>query len=275
MSSTVPAFVALTGPDEPIRAEIFSSTARSTPRASPGAGRAQARAASRWPIRAQNARVLVRSYRAIKRAITQLPITPAAEGSRQLSHRRRADPRIATTFAAYYRQLPKLAPGIERLPRVYGVGWAFVRAHDSRVDPRCPAFVAAYQGPAAHDRELCAVASPCASCWSKLPAAETIGSIARRSREQSDALAERCSSMPPRTSRPRRCCGCSSRPALDRSRCSSSIAARSRSKGRPISSGSTGARCAGHPSARSARGHQHRARRARPFALSRAAVMSG
>jgi cyclic beta-1,2-glucan synthetase len=148
------AAVPITGPEDAIRAELFSierleqhaeslaAAQRVAPR--PVAGRPLA-----TRLR-ENGRVLLAAYRAIVSATRDnYPITPAAEWLIDNFHivqdqireiRRDLPPR-------FYRELPKLAEGpLAGYPRVFGLAWAFVAHTDSRFDEQMLCrFVAAYQ----------------------------------------------------------------------------------------------------------------------------------
>jgi cyclic beta-1,2-glucan synthetase len=93
---------------------------------------------------------LVESYRSISRVVDdKAAITPAAEwliDNFHLVERQIREIRLDLP-PSYYRELPKLADGpFARLPRVFGLVWAFVAHTDSRfdVDSWC-AFIHAYQ----------------------------------------------------------------------------------------------------------------------------------
>jgi cyclic beta-1,2-glucan synthetase len=141
-------------PEEPILAELFSVerleqhaqtlAAAQTVTDAPRRGHAVA------PRIAENARVLVESYRELARAIKEeRSITPAAEWlvdnfpivDEQLREIRDDLP------PDYYRELPKLAEGhLQGYPQVFGLAWAYVAHTDSRFDPdSLQRFVRAYQ----------------------------------------------------------------------------------------------------------------------------------
>jgi len=98
----------------------------------------------------ENESVLLRSYRAIARAVGEArAITPAAEWLLDNYHLVEEQIREIRDDLppGYYRQLPKLAGGpLAGYPRVFGIAWAFVAHTDSRFDPEMlRRFVRAYQ----------------------------------------------------------------------------------------------------------------------------------
>jgi len=131
------------GLEEPILAELFSverleQHAR-TLAAAQGVAGAPRRGRAVQPRIAENARVLVESYRDLAAAIkVERSITPAAEWlvdnfpilDEQLREIRDDLP------PGYYRGLPKLDDGhLAGYPRVLGLAWAYVAHTDSRFDP--------------------------------------------------------------------------------------------------------------------------------------------
>jgi cyclic beta-1,2-glucan synthetase len=141
-------------PEEPIRAELFSSERLEQHAESLAAAQTVTTAADAGrpliPRVLENGRVLLEYYRATADAVQhEQAITPAAEWlldnffivEEQLREIRDDLP------AGYYRKLPKLAGGhLEGFPRVFGVAWAYVAHTDSRFDPDVlRGFVSAYQ----------------------------------------------------------------------------------------------------------------------------------
>ena len=194
---------------EPIRAELFSlerleehaqslaTAQRVTP--SPRRGRRL------LPQVEENARVLLRSYRAIAGAIREdLAITPAAEWLVDNFHlvedqlhsiRQDLPPR-------FYRELPKLGDGpLAGFPRVYGIAWAYVAHTDSRFDPDAlRRFVRAYQRVQPLTiGELWAVAITL-----RVVLIENLRRLAERMardrehRQEADALADQLLALPPK-----------------------------------------------------------------------------
>ena len=140
--------------DELIREELFSADrlkhhAKSLAHAQPISPRKRGSGELARRLR-DNERVLLNSYRAIADSVERgNPITPAAEWV--LDNYHIIEEQIFEVRGdlppGYQRQLPKLSAGhFMGLPRVFGVGWAYVAHTDSRFDSDllCQ-FVAAYQ----------------------------------------------------------------------------------------------------------------------------------
>ncbi len=154
MSATLSPIPVFSEPEEPIRAELFSSErleqhAETLAAAQTISSRADA-GRPLIPRVLENGRVLLDYYRATALSIQQdQVITPAAEWlvdnffivEEQLREIRDDLP------VGFYRKLPKLSAGhLEGYPRVFGVAWAFVAHTDSRFDPDLlRSFVMAYQ----------------------------------------------------------------------------------------------------------------------------------
>ncbi len=138
----------------PIRAELlsaeqleqFAGTLAAEQRVHPG----------KWPGRRllprlrENARVLLRSHRAIEETSRQTrAVSPAAEWLLNNFHIVEEQVREIQEDLppGFYRELPKLASGpLEGYPRVFGLAWSFVAHTDSRIDlETLVRFVRAYQ----------------------------------------------------------------------------------------------------------------------------------
>ncbi len=154
MSATQTPIPVFSEPEEPIRAELFSSERLEQHAESLAAAQTVSSGADAGrpliPRVLENGRVLLEYYRATALSIQQdQVITPAAEWlvdnffivEEQLREIRDDLP------AGFYRKLPKLSAGhLEGYPRVFGVAWAFVAHTDSRFDPDLlRSFVMAYQ----------------------------------------------------------------------------------------------------------------------------------
>jgi cyclic beta-1,2-glucan synthetase len=141
-------------PEEPIRAELFSSERLEQHAESLAEAQTVSTGADAGrpliPRVLENGRVLLEYYRSTAEAIQRdQAITPAAEWlvdnffivEEQLREIRDDLP------PGFYRKLPKLSAGhLEGFPRVFGVAWAYVAHTDSRFDPEVlRAFVSAYQ----------------------------------------------------------------------------------------------------------------------------------
>jgi cyclic beta-1,2-glucan synthetase len=140
--------------EEPIRSELFSvERLEQHAESLAAAQRVSAKPSAGRPLVARlgdNSRVLLQSYRAIARSISEEQvITPAAEWLVDNFHI--VDEQIREIQddlpRGFYRQLPKLAEGpLEGYPRVFGIAWAFVAHTDSRFDlETLSRFVRAYQ----------------------------------------------------------------------------------------------------------------------------------
>ena len=141
-------------PAGPIRAELFSAEQLEQFAAALAAEQpvhpGKARGRRLLPRLRENARVLLRSHRAISEASRQTrTISPAAEWLLNNFHIVEEQVREIQEDLppGFYRELPKLASGpLEGYPRVYGLVWSFVAHTDSRIELEAfGRFVRAYQ----------------------------------------------------------------------------------------------------------------------------------
>ncbi len=141
-------------PAGPIRAELFSAEQleqfAGTLAAEQPVHPRKARGRRLLPRLRENARVLLRSHRAIAEASRQTrTISPAAEWLLNNFHIVEEQVREIQEDLppGFYRELPKLASGpLEGYPRVYGLVWSFVAHTDSRIELEAfGRFVRAYQ----------------------------------------------------------------------------------------------------------------------------------
>ena len=140
--------------DSPIRAELFSAEQLEQFAEALAAEQAvypkKRRGRRLLPRLRDNARVLLRSHRAIAEASRQTrTVSPAAEWLLNNFHIVEEQVRQIQEDLppGFYLELPKLASGaLEGYPRVYGLAWAFVAHTDSRIElETLRRFVRAYQ----------------------------------------------------------------------------------------------------------------------------------